>query len=29
LRATLIHTLYSFLTTPCESPHLCCLPSRR
>ena len=29
LRFTLIHTLYSFLTTPCESPHLCCLPSRR
>jgi AcrR family transcriptional regulator len=29
LRATLIHTLYSFLTTPCASPHLCCLPSRR
>jgi AcrR family transcriptional regulator len=29
LRATLIHTFYSFLTTPCESPHLCCLPLRR
>ena len=29
LRATLIHTFYSFLTTPCASPHLCCLPSRR
>jgi AcrR family transcriptional regulator len=29
LRATLIHTLHSFLTTPCAPPHLCCLPSRR
>lgn len=29
LRFTLIHTLHSFLTTPCESPHLCCSPSRR
>ena len=24
LRFTLVHTFYSFLTTPCESPHLCC-----
>jgi AcrR family transcriptional regulator len=29
LRCTLVHTLYSFLTTPCASPHLCCLPSSR
>ncbi len=29
LRATLFHTFHSFLTTPCASPHLCCLPSRR
>lgn len=29
LRSTLVHTLYSFLTTPCESPHLCCSPSSR
>jgi len=29
LRSTLVHTLYSFLTTPCESPHLCCSPSLR
>lgn len=28
LRQTLIHTLLSFLTTPCKPPHLCCLPSR-
>ena len=27
LRATLIHTFYSFLTTPCASPHLCCSPA--
>jgi AcrR family transcriptional regulator len=29
LRATLIHTFFSFLTTPCESPHLCCSPASR
>ena len=29
LRATLIHTFFSFLTTPCASPHLCCSPSSR
>lgn len=26
LRQSLIHTLLSFLTTPCKPPHLCCLP---
>lgn len=29
LRATLVHTFLSFLTTPCESPHLCCSPPSR
>ena len=29
LRATLVHTFYSFLTTPCESPHQCCSPASR
>jgi hypothetical protein len=29
LRHTLVHTLNSFLTTPCESPHLCCSPASR
>jgi AcrR family transcriptional regulator len=29
LRHTLVHTLHSFLTTPCESPHLCCSPASR
>ena len=29
LKFTLTHTLLSFLTTPCASPHLCCSPARR
>ena len=29
LKATLVHTFYSFLTTPCASPHLCCSPPSR
>ncbi len=29
LRHTLVHTLFSFLTTQCESPHLCCSPASR
>ena len=29
LRFTLVHTLLSFLRTPCASPHLCCSPPRR
>ena len=29
LRATLVHTFISFLTQPCESPHLCCSPPSR
>lgn len=29
LRSTLIHTFFSFLTTPCEPPHRCCSPYSR
>ena len=29
LKFTLVHTFYSFLITPCESPHLCCSPPSR